>query len=75
MTSEKGKNEKLKPQDSEQLPREPSKKKDPRSAVLKDEDKKYEAKEPAMKNPAKTREQAEQPVHPVKTPPSRENNE
>jgi hypothetical protein len=37
--------------------------------VKKAEDKDYNQEEADFKNPAKKREQSEQPVHPVKTPP------
>ena len=33
------------------------------------EDEHYQKKEPQFKNPAKRKEESEQPVHPVKTPP------
>ena len=38
-------------------------------AVKKPEDKDYQEEEAGFKNPAKQREQSEQPVNPVKTPP------
>ncbi|MCD0489091.1 hypothetical protein LPB86_12695 [Pedobacter sp. MC2016-14] len=38
-------------------------------AVKQPEDKDYNAEEANFKNPAKKREQGEQPVNPIKTPP------
>jgi len=38
-------------------------------AVKKPEDMDYDRKEPHFKNPAKQREQGEQPVHPIKKAP------
>nr|WP_121273715.1 hypothetical protein [Pedobacter schmidteae] len=38
-------------------------------AVKKPEDKTYNKKEPQFKNPAKKREEGEQPVHPIKKEP------
>jgi len=38
-------------------------------AVKQPEDKDYNAEEANFKNPAKQREQSEQPVNPIKTPP------
>jgi hypothetical protein len=39
-------------------------------AVKKPADEQYNEEEAHFKNPAKKREQSEQPVHPVKTPPT-----
>lgn len=38
-------------------------------AVLKPGDKKYKKKDPDFKSPAKTKEESEQPVHPIKKAP------
>lgn len=59
--------EKLEPQDSEQKNIIPDK--DDEKSVVNDEDLTYEQDSADFGNTAKTKEQSEQPVHPVKNPP------
>jgi hypothetical protein len=68
MNNQSEKPEKLKPQDSQQ--KEVKTPKDDNEAVVKPEDKLYTKNDADFVNPAKRRESEEQPVHPVKTPPS-----
>jgi len=67
MNNESEKPEKLRPQDSNQ--KEVKNPKDDNEAVVKPEDRIYTKVEANLPNPAKRRENEEQPVHPVKTPP------
>lgn len=67
MNNQSKKPEKLEPQDSDQKNIEHPK--DDDKAVVKPEDKVYKKEEPAFDNPAKRREQNEQPVNPIKDPP------
>ena len=67
MNNQSKKPEKLEPQDSEQKNiKHPENDKE---AVLKPEDKIYHKRDATFVNPAKVREQQEQPVHPVKKAP------
>ena len=59
--------EKLEPQDSEQKNIKDSRKEN--ESVVKAEDQVYVKEEANFKNPAKKREQGEQPVHPDKNAP------
>ena len=59
--------EKLEPQDSEQKNIKDSRKEN--ESVVKAEDQVYTKEEANFKNPAKKREQGEQPVHPDKNAP------
>lgn len=66
-TSKNPKTENLEPKDSEQKKiRHPE---DDQEAVVKPQDKQYRKKEANFKNPAKSRERSEQPVHPIKKAP------
>lgn len=60
------------PKDSDHQPSKKKAPEDEKKAVVKPKDKVYREKEASIKNPAKTREQSEQPVHPVKRPPAEE---
>lgn len=64
MNNESKKPEKLKPQDSESRPADNEEK-----AVVKNHDKSYHRDEANFPDPAKKRENDEQPVHPVKEEP------
>lgn len=67
MNNQSKKTEKLEPQDSEQKNiQHPG---NDEEAVVKPEDKVYHRKDAAFPDPAKKREQNEQPVHPVKNAP------
>ncbi len=67
MNNESKKHEKLKPQDSDQKNiKHPQ---DDTEAVVKTEDKVYKKEEADFKNPAKQRENSEQPVNPDKNAP------
>lgn len=68
MNNESEKTEKLRPQDSKQ--KEIKHPKDDNEAVVKPEDKVYTRNEANFTNSAKRRETDEQPVNPVKTPPT-----
>lgn len=59
--------EKLKPQDSEQ--KDINHPKNDEETVVKPEDKSYKKEDAEFKNPAKQRQQGEQPVQPVKKAP------
>lgn len=61
------KKEKLEPQDSEQKNIIPNK--NDAKSVVRDEDLTYDEDSADFGNAAKTKEQSEQPVHPVKNPP------
>jgi len=69
-TEPKKKNEKPSSNFEETIPKDKVDKGD--KAVKKPEDKDYTKDNPDFKNPAKQREQDEQPVNPVKTPPKRD---
>lgn len=67
MNNESEKPEKLRPQDSKQKGvKNPQ---DDHEAVVKPQDKIYTKEDPEFVSPAKRRENEEQPVHPVNTPP------
>ena len=66
MNNQSKKPEKLEPQDSDQKNINP---KNDEKAVVKPEDKVYNKQNASFINPAKQREQQEQPVHPVKKEP------
>ena len=67
MNNESKKPEKLQPQDSDQKKiKHPE---DDQKAVIKPEDEVYNKQDATFINPAKEREQREQPVHPVKKAP------
>lgn len=67
MNHQSEKPEKLKPQDSQQ--KEVKHPNDDNESVVKPEDRVYTKDEADFTNPAKRRENGEQPVHPVKTEP------
>ncbi len=67
MNNQSEKPEQLKPQDSKQ--KEVKTPKDDNEAVVKPEDKTYTKEDAQFVNPAKRRENDEQPVHPVKDEP------
>ena len=67
MNNQSKKPEKLEPRDSDQ--KNIKHPKDDEKAVIKDEDKVYHKQDATFINPAKDREQREQPVHPVKKAP------
>ncbi|WP_069661259.1 hypothetical protein [Arcticibacter eurypsychrophilus] len=67
MNNKSKKNENLKPQDSEEKDIKPFKNDD--KAVIQPKDQIYTKDDPEFKDPAKTRETAEQPVNPIKNPP------
>ncbi|MEO8795297.1 MAG: hypothetical protein ABI390_07495 [Daejeonella sp.] len=70
MNNKSDKPEKLEPQDSEQKNiKHPQ---DDTEAVVKTEDKVYKKEEADFKEPAKKRENSEQPVHPDKNAPATE---
>ena len=72
MNNESKKHEKLEPQDSEQKNiKHPE---NDEEAVVRPEDKVYHKQNATFIDPAKTREQIEQPVHPVKEPPKEDIN-
>ncbi|WP_374163239.1 hypothetical protein [Arcticibacter sp. MXS-1] len=67
INNQSDKPEKLYPQDSERKDiRHPE---DDEEAVLKPEDQDYTEEDAQFKEPAKTKEESEQPVTPIKTPP------
>ncbi|MGX5688022.1 hypothetical protein [Arcticibacter tournemirensis] len=67
INNQSDKPEKLYPKDSERKHiRHPE---DDEEAVLKPEDRDYNEEEANFRSPAKTKEESEQPVNPVKTPP------
>lgn len=67
MNNQSEKPEQLKPQDSKQ--KELKSPKDDHEAVVKPEDRIYTHKDAQLPDPAKRRENEEQPVHPVKSEP------
>lgn len=67
MNNQSKKPENLQPEDSKKKDIEHPK--DDSKAVVKPEDKVYKRKEANFKNIAKRRENQEQPVYPIKTPP------
>ena len=67
MNNQSKKPEKLEPQDSDQ--KDIKHLRDDEKAVIKPEDKVYNKQDATFINPAKGREQGEQPVHPVKKAP------
>jgi len=72
MNNQSKKPENLEPQDSDQ--KNIKHPKNDEEAVVKPEDQVYNKQNATFINPAKKREQGEQPVHPVKEPPKEENN-
>lgn len=66
--NQSNKREKLEPQDSERKDIKPGR--DDEKAVIKPEDLDYEEEDANFSNPAKTKENSEQPVNPIKTPPT-----
>lgn len=67
INNQSDKPEKFEPKDSERKDiRHPQ---DDEEAVLKPEDQDYTEEEPEFRDPAKSKEEDEQPVNPVKTPP------
>lgn len=66
--NQSNKPEKLEPQDSERKDIKPGR--DDEKAVIKPEDLDYEEEDANFSNPAKTKENSEQPVNPIKTPPT-----
>ena len=67
MNNQSEKPEKLRPQDSER--KDIKHPKDDNEAVVKSEDKQYHEDEAEFKNMAKSRENSEQPVNPIKQAP------
>ena len=67
MNNQSKKPEKLRPQDSER--KDIKHPKDDNEAVVKSEDKQYNEDEAEFKNVAKSRENSEQPVNPIKQAP------
>ena len=67
MNNQSEKSEKLRPQDSER--KDIKHPKDDNEAVVKSEDKQYNEDEAEFKNVAKSRENSEQPVNPIKQAP------
>ncbi len=67
MKNQSDKPEKLHPKDSKRKNIVPDE--DDKKAVLKSEDKVYRKEEAGFKEPARQRENSEQPVHPVKKEP------
>ncbi len=70
MSNQNSKKENLEPQDSEE--KDIKYPQDDNEAVVKDKDKKYTRESANLKDPAKQRETSEQPVHPVKKAPKKE---
>ncbi len=67
INNQSDKPEKLEPKDSERKDiRHPQ---DDEEAVVKPEDREYHKEEADFENPAKSKEESEQPVNPVKVPP------
>lgn len=66
--NQSNKPEKLEPQDSERKDIKPGR--GDEKAVIKPEDLDYEEEDANFSNPAKTKENSEQPVNPIKTPPT-----
>ena len=67
INNQSDKPEKFEPQDSER--KDIKHPQDDSEAVLKPEDLDYTEEEANFRSPAKTKEESEQPVNPVKTPP------
>lgn len=68
INNQSDKPEKFEPKDSER--KQIKHPEDDNEAVLKREDLDYEKEEADFRNPAKTKEESEQPINPVKTPPN-----